>query len=418
MEILGSMKEISKILLLILSACYLYQILYLIVPLFGRNRRKPTDKRLRYAVLIAARNEQAVLPYLLDSLNAQDYPAAYRTVYVIADNCTDETARVAAEHGAVVYTRFNKRQIGKGYALDYLLGRIREEGRLDEYDAFLIFDADNLLEPDYISRMNETFAQGFEAVTGYRNSKNYDGNWISAGYALWYLHDSVHLNESRMRLGTTCAVTGTGFGFTRALLRRCGGWHFYTLTEDVEFDTWCAVNGVRIGFCRGAMLYDEQPTVFSQSWRQRTRWVQGGLQISAKYTGELLRGILRGGQTGWASFETTSIGFWGCLFSVFVMLFSLLTAGLTRSWPGVWAALLLALRGSYLSMFGIGLLTTVSEWDRIRASAGRKILYLFTFPLFMLSYVPISVCAVFSKFEWSPIAHTVAVPVSRVAVNK
>ena len=369
-------------------------------------------------MLIAARNEQAVLPYLLDSLNAQDYPAAYRTVYVIADNCTDETARVAAEHGAVVYTRFNKRQIGKGYALDYLLGRIREEGRLDEYDAFLIFDADNLLEPDYISRMNETFAQGFEAVTGYRNSKNYDGNWISAGYALWYLHDSVHLNESRMRLGTTCAVTGTGFGFTRALLRRCGGWHFYTLTEDVEFDTWCAVNGVRIGFCRGAMLYDEQPTVFSQSWRQRTRWVQGGLQISAKYTGELLRGILRGGQTGWASFETTSIGFWGCLFSVFVMLFSLLTAGLTRSWPGVWAALLLALRGSYLSMFGIGLLTTVSEWDRIRASAGRKILYLFTFPLFMLSYVPISVCAVFSKFEWSPIAHTVAVPVSRVAVNK
>ena len=60
-----------------------------------------------------------------------------------------------------------------------------------------------------------------------------------------------------MMLGTTCAVTGTGFGFTRALLERIDGWSFFTLTEDVEFDNWCAVNGVRIGFCREAMLYDE-----------------------------------------------------------------------------------------------------------------------------------------------------------------
>jgi cellulose synthase/poly-beta-1,6-N-acetylglucosamine synthase-like glycosyltransferase len=365
--------------------------------------------------LIAARNEQAVLPYLLESLRGQDYPAERIHIYVVADNCTDDTARAAAEHGATVYSRFNRREVGKGYALNYLLERIKEEGSYDSYDAFLVFDADNLLKPDYVSAINRSFSDGFEAVTGYRNTKNFSDSWVSAGYGIWFMHDSVHLNQSRMLLGTTCAVSGTGFGFTRGLLERCGGWRFHTLTEDVEFDTWCATNGVRIGFCRDAMLYDEQPASFAVSWRQRTRWVQGGVQIAFRYTHTLLRSLFRGGATSWASYENISIGFWGFLFSGVIMAFSLLTAGMENGWTGVLLAALAALRGGFLGMFGMSFLTTVTQWKYIEATAGKKILYMFTFPLFMLSYVPIGICAIFCKFEWSPIAHTVAVPFSAIA---
>jgi cellulose synthase/poly-beta-1,6-N-acetylglucosamine synthase-like glycosyltransferase len=408
------LKGVSIFLGVLLTITYLYQFVYLFVPFFKKRKAHGAEKRNRYAVLIAARNEEPVLPFLLDSIRAQDYPAELVDTYVIADNCTDATAAVAAAHGAHVYQRFNKTQIGKGYALSYLLGRMREDQVLDRYDAFLVFDADNLLEKNYITEMNKTCSDGYEAFCGYRNSKNYGGSWVSAGYALWYLHDSVHLNQSRMLLGTTCAVTGTGFGFTRGLLEKCGGWHFFTLTEDIEFDTWCATSGVRIAYCPDAVLYDEQPEDLAVSWKQRTRWVQGGIQISFKYIGDLLRGLFKGGRVGYASFETLTLSLWGYGTSALVAAFAMLTTALSAQWPGVLLSFLWGILSLYASMFFIGALTTATEWNRIHATKAQKIGYLFTFPLFMMTYIPVSVCAMFKKFQWQSVEHKVAVSVKEL----
>lgn len=401
----------SRVFAALVFICYLYQIVYLFVPMIKKPRPHGRAAANRYAVLIAARNEENVLPYLLESIAAQDYPRELVDVYVVADNCTDGTARAARERSAAVYERFNTRQVGKGYALNFLLESMRRDGVLDNYDAFLVFDADNLLRPDYISRINRTCSDGYEAFCGYRNSKNFADNWISAGYALWFIHDSVHLNQSRMLLGTTCAVSGTGFGFRRSLLEKCGGWNFFTLTEDIEFDTWCATNGVRIGFCRDAMLYDEQPTSLRQSWRQRTRWVQGGIQVSFKYGAQLLRGILRGGRTGYASFETATLSLWGYGVSALASGLAIVCAFLTERWPGVFLTLGAAAVGMYVSMLLVGALTLLGEWDNISGTTAKKVMGLFSFPLFMLTFIPIAVSAVFRKFSWQPIAHTVAVPV-------
>lgn len=275
MNLYTVLRSISAVLMVLTSVCYLYQIVYLILPLIKKQRPHRSEKRHRYAILIAARNEEAVLPHLLDSIRAQDYPAELITTYVVADNCIDRTVEVARAGGARVYARYNRKEVGKGYALNFLLEQIEKNDGLDSYDAFLIFDADNLLLPDYVTQINKICSDGYEAFCGYRNSKNFGTNWISQGYGLWYLHDSCHLNQSRMLIGTTCAVNGTGFGFTRRLLERMGGWKFFTLTEDIEFNTWCATQGVRIGYCRDAVVFDEQPEKFSQSWRQRTRWTHG-----------------------------------------------------------------------------------------------------------------------------------------------
>ena len=417
MDYMPILKDVCLALTILLAVCYAYQIVYMLVPLIKKRKKLPQASQKKYAILIAARNEEAVLPYLLDSIAHQDYPKELVTTYVVADNCTDGTAQAARAHGARVFERFNRVKIGKGYALNYLLGRIREEAGWDAYDAFLIFDADNLLQPNYITEINKVRGAGFEAFCGYRNTKNFGTNWLSSGYGVWYLHDSTHMNQSRMMLGTSCAVSGTGFGFTSQLLEKMGGWKFFTLTEDLEFNTWCVTHGIKIGYSQDAVIYDEQPFDFRQSWRQRTRWTQGGVQIVGRYTGALARGLFQGGWASYATFETSTLTMWGCALSTFTGILTALTAYLARGWGGLGFMLLVSLVGGYLSAMVMGALTVAMEWKHIAASRKMKILSVFAFPVFMLTFIPISLTAVFRKFQWQPTAHTVAISSKALSEN-
>lgn len=403
---------IALCLMAITTICYAYQMVYLFVPFFvKRHKPEQASKQHRFAILIAARNEEAVLPHLLETIRNQDYPAQFITTYVIADNCTDATAKVAADGGAVVYQRFNTEKIGKGYALNYLLDKIRqEEGGFERYDAFMIFDADNLLDANYMTQINITYDQGYGVFGGFRNTKNYGTNWISSGHALWYLHDSVHLNQSRYLLGNPCFVTGTGFGFTREVLEKAGGnWNFFTLTEDIEFSAWLSYNGIRSGYNHDAILYDEQPENFRISWRQRTRWVQGGIQVGLKHTGKLLKGMFQGGHSGYGCLEMTTLTLAGFSFAAVSAVFSLVVTFLASGFLGLAISFGSMLVGTYLSMFAIGVLTVWPIWNRIRATKKEKIVSLFTFPLYVATFVPIAATALFRKRRWAPIAHTVAI---------
>lgn len=409
MTVIDILKNASGLLAVLLAVCYAYQLVYLLVPFFMKSKPHKAEKLHRYGILIAARNEEAVLPHLLRSIRAQDYPGELVQVYVVADNCTDNTAQVAAELGATVFPRFNTEQVGKGYALSYLLDQLKQTGALALHDAFLVFDADNLLEPDYISKINQTCSDGYAAFCGYRNSKNFGTNWVSAGHSMWYLHDSVHLSQSRHLVGIPCAVTGTGFGFTRELLEKRGGWNFVTLTEDIEFSVWCTTRGIPIGYCHDAILYDEQPESFRQSFRQRTRWVQGTIQISFRYWRDLLRGIGKGGKTGYASLETATLTVWGYLLCTLCGVLGFVTTWLAAGFYAAVQGLLLALVGSFLSMLLPAGLVLLTERKRILARKGRRLLGLVAFPVYVLSFLPIFINALFSKYAWPPIEHKVAI---------
>lgn len=413
-EILSLMNTAGRVLAVILFLCYLYQVVYLFVPLFKKYRIKNPPKPNKYAILVAARNEENVIPYLLDSISAQDYNKELFDVFVIADNCSDKTADVAREHGAKVYERFNTEKVGKGYAVNFLLSCMENDGLTDSYDAFLIFDADNLLSENYITEINKIFSDGYQAVCGYRNSKNPMTNSISAGYSYWYLHDSSHLNASRMALGTTCAVTGTGFGFTRELYRKMGGWNFFTLTEDIEFNSWCAAEGVKIGYCESAVLYDEQPETFAQSWNQRKRWVQGGLQVSLKYGWRLFCGMFRGFGRAWGCFETLTLSLWGYLFSIFVSLIPIVTIIIPKHYDLLLRSGIISVVGMYLFMALSSLMTVFMNHNKVPGSLSKKIIYIFTYPLFMFTYIPIAVCAIFSKSQWNPIEHKVTISIDKL----
>ena len=403
-----TLRTINAVISALFFICYTYQFLY--IPLVLAKKSKPLaspSKAHRYAVLIAARNEESVISGLLDSLRAQTYDMSLVTVFVAADNCTDSTAAIARSHGAVVYERFNQLNVGKGYALDFLLQHIGADYPAG-FDGYFVFDADNILAPDSIERMNEMFSNGHEIITSYRNSKNFGGNWISAGYALWFLRESRYLNGARTRLGSSAAVGGTGFLFSQRILNESHGWRFYLLTEDIEFSVYHILRGEKIAICESAVLYDEQPTDFRQSCRQRLRWAKGYVQVFLRYGGQLLRGAARG---SWSCFDMSM-----SILPAFVLTSLCLLANITLTilglmqGAGVWFALrsLLECLGSILAtLLVLGGITTVTEWHRIHATTAQKLVYTLTFPLFMLTYLPISLAALFMKVEWKPIHHSV-----------
>lgn len=401
---------------LVFVLCYAYQFFYLLLGTAKKSRcRLAKAVPHRYAVMISARNEEAVIGNLIESIRRQKYPAGLVSIFVVADNCTDRTAAVAAEAGALVFVRQNKAQVGKGYALEFLFEQVMEQYGESYFDGYFIFDADNLLDENYISEMNRTFSAGFRIVTSYRNSKNYGANWISSGYALWFLREARHLNNARMLLGTSCAVSGTGFLIHRDVINRTGGWKYFLLTEDIQFTVENILNGERVGYCHDAVLYDEQPETFSQSWVQRLRWAKGYYQVFRRYGSRLLRGIWRG------SFACVDMAMTIMPAAVLTIVsFLLNTAALVptlllRGDPLVILfSVLETLRNSYLMLFGIGLVTGITEWKHIHASTLRKIVSFFTFPLFMLTYIPISIVALFKKVEWKPIHHRVSVSIDHM----
>ena len=394
---------------ILLFFCYVYQIFYVFVPFFRKHRRHKTPiKRNRLAVLISARNEEAVIGNLLESINNQDYDKELVKVFVVADNCTDNTAKISRGYGAFVYERFDGELIGKGYALDWLLSRLKEDGHWGDIDGFLVFDADNILAPNYISEMNKTFSDGYEALTSYRNSKNYGDNWISAGYALWYLRESKYLHNSRMLMGTSCAISGTGFLVSKRLIEKYGGWKFFLLTEDIEFSICSVVNDIKIGFCESAELYDEQPVTFRQSWKQRLRWAKGFFQVWRKYSRALIKNIFY--KKSFPSFDMTMNIMPAFLLTSTSIIVSLIAIIIGCFGYGDPTPVLRSLGGylvfSYCFMGAVGLFTTITEWKKIHCVPWKKILYVFTFPIFMFTYLPISVVALFKKVKWEPIAHT------------
>ena len=406
------------LLALTISAAYFYQLVYLMYGII--SLKKPwifiARQEHRYAVMISARNEEEVIGELIASLKAQNYPKDKLDIYVVADNCTDRTADAAREAGAIVYERFDQVHKGRGFALGYLLHELRADVGESGYDGFFVFDADNIVDENFVAEMNKVFDTGdYAALTSYRNSKNFADNWISAGYGLWFMRETRFLNFPRMLLGTNCAISGTGFLISAGVVKENGGWPYHLLTEDIEFSANCALKGQRIGYCETAILYDEQPTTFRQSWDQRLRWSKGFYQVDFKYGLDLVKGCFTNRANKFSCYDmlmTVAPGMLLTLVMIAMNLILLVTAFTEpdyiarRVFHEATGALLSAGVMFYISLFTFGLATTITEWRKIRAAAWQKILYTFTFPLFQFTYVPIALVALVTKVEWRPIKHT------------
>ena len=255
---------------------YCYWSVYSFIGAFMTRRFPKAKNNHKYAIMIAARNESAVIGNLIESINRQDYPRENVTVFVVADNCTDNTAEISRKHGAVCYERSDPDHRTKGYALQFLVENIRRDYGIESFEAFFIFDADNLLKQDYLTRMNEAFDSGEKIVTSYRNTKNFNDNWIAASYGIHWLRTVRNEHRARSVLNLATRIQGTGFMFASEIIK--DGWNYTSFTEDRAFAADSVVNGYRISYCDAAEFYDEQPTSLKIAMRQRIRWGKGHLQ--------------------------------------------------------------------------------------------------------------------------------------------
>lgn len=406
---------------LLFTFAYLYQVIYvLIAAKRGMVKIGEAKKNHTYAFFIAAHNEDAVIAQLVQSIKSQDYPKELFDVFVVADACTDATAQRAREAGAIVYERNDLARKGKSWVMDYGFDRILNEYG-DKYEAFIVFDADNLLSPTYLLEMNKVFDAGYLVSTSYRNSKNFDSSWVSSAMALWFLREAKFLNNPRMMLNTSCAISGSGWLVSTSIVRGMHGWDFHTLTEDIQFSTFCASQGIQIAYAP-AEFYDEQPITLAASWTQRMRWTKGFYEVFFSYVGDLFHCITKGERRRFGSYDmlmTIAPGNLLSLLSVFVNSLYLIVGSLSRGYLATQSelsmcvgSLFMTFASMYVTFFILGVVTTISERKHIRCAPDKRWrIYsnLFTFPLFMMTYIPMTVVALFKKVEWVPTKHTVAI---------
>lgn len=393
---------IQQALIWIVTIYWLYQFIISLCS-FVKIKEKPLkeDKQHRFMTIIPAHNEEKVVANLVESLKRLDYPKDLYDIYVIADNCTDKTAEVAKKAGAIVYERFDEAHKTKGHALQWFLAQKIEEDA--PYDAFCIFDADNIVDENFLKVMNKKLCQGEDVVQGYKDIKNPSDSWVSAGYAIfyWTMHRFYHL--ARYNIGLSPLMNGTGFMVKFDVIKP-QGWNTKTLTEDIEFSLKRIIEGKKLGWARDAIVYDEQPVGFKQSWTQRSRWTVGHMQCLKEYTKPLAEAVVK---------NKTVMNFDGLLYMLGTTPMLILTMVL------VIVNIVLFATGAMSGFdFTIQMLKYIIPTLLVLPFMGLVVLYLekkpikpmikglLTYPIFMGSWLLINIKCLFKRdTEWKKIDH-------------
>ena len=404
---------INYIVFAILFIIYFHHNLFLILSIFFKKKKyPPASKNHFFAFIISARNEDKVIANLIDSIKHQDYPKDKYSIYVIADNCTDNTAKVARDNGAIVIERNDKTLIGKSYALDKVLNyAIKDDDRIE---AFIVFDADNVVDPEFTKEMNKAFDAGYKIATSFRNSKNYGSSWVASGAGMTFFRECRVMHRMRSRFNMTTYVSGTGFMVDKNIIKENGGWVNHLLIEDVEFSIDEYLKGEKIAYVADAIMYDEHPKSFKDSCRQRLRWCKGNHQCFKKFHFKLFKnGIKHPSYSNIDLYAHTfpasvlSIGWLGFLLPLACGIYAIVEhVDFAIYFEAAVRPLIDSLIFSIAYTILVALIITILCWKDIKAKPIKKILHIFTFPLYALSYLFISFISIFVKVQWTPIKHT------------
>jgi cellulose synthase/poly-beta-1,6-N-acetylglucosamine synthase-like glycosyltransferase len=271
------------------ALCAAYLLLLTLGAALNRRRVRPSPPETRrICILIPAHNEQLLLGTVLDRLHTLDYPGECYRVVVIADNCTDATAKVAREHGAEVLERTDAIRRGKGYALDWALCQLLPDPR--RFDAFLILDADSVLSPNFLAVMNAALAQGHGAIQGRYDVLNVEESWRTRlmACALALAHYVKPLG--RNTFGLSDGLKGNGMCFSRETLERVP-WSGESITEDIEYTLRLVQQGIRVEFAPEAVVRAQMPTGGRQAATQRQRWEGGRYGLFKRAFGLVTAGL-------------------------------------------------------------------------------------------------------------------------------
>jgi cellulose synthase/poly-beta-1,6-N-acetylglucosamine synthase-like glycosyltransferase len=370
---------------------------------WSRPKNKPHfTPQKSFAVLVAAHNEEQVVGALIDNLKNLEYPRELYDIFVICDNCTDRTADIARNHGVYACERRNPNLRGKGYAIEWMLKELWKRER--QYDSVVMFDADNLVSTDYLYQMNNELCSGSRVIQAYLDTKNPNDSWITASNAISYFFSNRFWQMPRTNLKLANFLGGTGMCFETNLLREIG-WGATSLVEDLEFSMRCVKLGIKPTYNYQAKVFDEKPLTFKASAKQRLRWMQGHFEVARHYFFPLLwQGIKEGSWTkiDAAIFSANVYNFFlGCILSIVLSIKAMIPgASDGPSFYAMYPSIINSISGAIYVLLPISMILEKASWKTYK--------YLIVYPIFMLSWWPITLYAFFTQNnkQWSHTKHS------------
>ena len=401
---------VSSLIVMLFILFFFSHALYFVVGLFTKKVHfVESTKQMSFDYLIVAKNEEKVIEDLIDSLLAQQYPSSLRRIFVLADNCSDQTYEKAKAKGVIVFKHQEPHTLGKGKAISLILEKRKAYGdKLS--DAVIFFDADNVVDPLYTYHINNAMQQGHQITIGYRNTKNFGYNFFATGTTLVFLREAHFLHPSRNALGQSTHINGTGFAVLSSILDETP-WSSYSLIEDVEFTIHQLIKNRKVTYVPDAMFYDEQPTSWTVSYKQRMRWIKGAIQNFYLHTPRMLTSLKK----TWSS-SLFDIWFWIIPFPSLLTLLSLFgviyaqievlmesTSITFLSFMPLYSFLF----NFFMFAFVIGFVSMLAGWRYVKATVLQKLVAMITFPFYSLTFLPILASALFTmhRLDWYKTPH-------------
>ena len=377
---------ISEIIITISILTLLYK--YLIMK---KNTNYPQKEKNghNYAILIPARNESLVIEKLLISIENQTKKIKPEDVYVIVETKKDKTVSIVEKHKMTIVYRKNLNKKRKGFALDDAIKEILKSNK--KYDAYFIFDADNILDKNYIKEMTKSFDEGYDIGIGYRNTKN-SKNLVSAASALTFSMINTIGNKRKSKYTNNLIISGTGYYIKGTIIESWKGFPFNSLTEDYELSLYSILNNLTTTYNDSAIYYDEQPEIFDVTITQRSRWVKGYFDARRNYIHKIRKSISKKDKN-YASKITALIGV------------NLLIDSIT-SFKNFIISLLIIFILIYITLMIFTYIIIKKEENKLDIKVS-KILLIFYNPFYLLSYIYCLYIAITKKdLGWQEIKHT------------
>lgn len=380
--------------------------------LFGKKKEvKIYDEIKTFAMVVCAHNEAAVIAPLVDNLRKLNYNSDLYDIFVVADNCNDDTAEVARKAGAIVHERFHDTKKGKGYAMDWMFDRLFKMER--HYDAVCVFDADNLVHPNFLKEMNSRLCNGEKLIQGYLDSKNPTDTWVSGVFSIsfWIVNHVWHL--AKYNMGLSACLGGTGMCIDTDILKRYG-WGATCLTEDMEFTMKAMMENIPTTWAHDAIIYDEKPLTFMAAWNQRMRWAQGHFDVANRYIIPMFKKAIKERDIVVLDCTVNLIQPYFLMVSTFFVLCS----SVYEYYPFYTNIIYSIIPMQVWTIIGVGqyIFPVACLW-KIRASFMSWV-YLLFYPIFVYTWVPITVIGFFRRHEheWNHTIHTRSISFDEVVV--
>ena len=390
----------------------LYGLYFLLTSITSFKKVKPKiteyNASTKFAILIAARNEEKVIGDLIKSLKKQNYPQSLYDIYALVNNCQDNTQEVAKKAGAKIID-VDIPVKSKGDVLKYTFNKLSKS----DYDAYLVFDADNIVHPDFLKIMNDTFLSGYKVAQGRKDSKNLQDNWLSASYSIFYYIQNFFFNKSRMNIDAASAINGTGFMVAKSVIDE--GFEPKTITEDIELSIMCVLRNINVAYVDDAITYDEQPTKFKDSWHQRSRWSKGIIDCNRIYRKELIaKGIKEHNFSCIDKFLFTAAPHFQILsliLTIMLFLFRIFGIELSDIFSYLYSLGFLFFLITYVASVIVNIYV-ITYYNRDPYESMHGILLFF---IFILSWIPINViCFCKKDLKWVPIEHNKKASINEV----